>query len=134
MKRLLLLLSMCFLFTACGGGVEIDPEPATGVELQMFEGRIKSDYTTREVFQVPLGEDFGEEPYHFRADGVLIGALIDGPLVEGKPTMIYIGPYGDSRVAWLTGGLGATGRPENRVSYGQFKTAKVFYRFLEDQR
>ncbi len=133
MKRLLLLLSMCFLFTACGGGVEIDPESATGMNLTMFEDRIKPDYTIREVYQMPLGEDYGERPLEFKADGVLIGALSDGPRAEGKPVVMYRGPN-NGRIAWLTTSPAAAGRPKDSVTYGQFKTAKAFYRFLEDQR
>ena len=133
MKHLFLLL--CFLFVACDGKVEVNPEPATDMNLRMFEDQITSNYTVREVFQVPLGEGYEnivDNGVRFEADGVVIGALVDSPRAEGVPVLMYRDPN-DGRIIFLNTKRYAGGGLKSATS-DQFKSARALWLFLIEQR
>ena len=136
MKRLLLLLLMCGLLVACEEEASIDPKPATPENAEAFVSRLKPGYTTRDVFQVPLGEDYQgtDSSDIFKADGVVIGSIVDGPRAapRGDTIMLYKGP--DERIAWLEAYPYSSGTTRGGTHFSELETARALRRFLEERR
>lgn len=84
-------------------------------------------YNVREVFQVKLGKDDGAM---FKADGLAVAGLVDGPGVTGEPVMIYVGP--DGRIARLDS-TPYVGGKTGFTTYGEFPNAKALRRFLQNR-